>query len=113
VIGLLVVLVVVVVVVVFGCGSVRDTPVEADSCVLRVVVGVWGCALVCGGGVVRVVVVLGMWCIGVVVGVVAIVGCGCVGACGCLGSGCVWAMVVCCYVWGYYVVVVVVVIWVR
>ena len=78
--------VLVVVVVVFGCGSVRDTPVRTDSCVLRVCVGVWGCALTCGGcGEVRVVVVHVKWCGGVVVGVVAIFGVGCAGACGGLG----------------------------
>ena len=43
--------------VVFGCGSMRDTPVRTDSGVLRVLMGVWGCALTCGGGVVFVVVV--------------------------------------------------------
>ena len=54
-IGFMVVLVVEVMV--FGCGSVRDTPVRTDSGVLRVLVGVWDCAFKCGGGVVLVVVV--------------------------------------------------------
>ena len=44
------VLVVGVVVVVSGLGSGRDTPRRTDSGVLRVCVGVWGCALMCGGG---------------------------------------------------------------
>ena len=79
-VGSMVVLVIVVVVVVFGCGSVRDTPIRTASGVLRVCVGVWGCALTCGGcGVVRVLVVrVEWWCGGVVVGVVAIVCDGCV-----------------------------------
>ena len=70
---------VVVVVVVLGCGSVLLTPVRTASGVLRVCVGVWDSALTCGGyGVVRVVVIHGKWCSGVVVGVVAIVCDGCV-----------------------------------
>ena len=78
-VGSMVVLVYVVVVVGFGCGSVRDTPIRTASGVLRVCVGVWGCALTCGGcGVVRVLVVHVKWCGGVVVGVVASVCFGCV-----------------------------------
>ena len=102
-----------VVVVVLGCGLVRDTPMLAASGVLRVFVGGWGCALTCGAGVVRVVVVHVVWYIGVVVGVVANIFCGCVGACGCWGSCCVLAMVVCGFVWVCCVFVVVVVIWFR
>jgi hypothetical protein len=106
-----VVLVVVIVVVVCGCGSVRDTPILAASCVLRVFVGVWGCAFMCGGSVVRVVVVHVVWYVGFVVGVVANVFCGCVGAGGGVDICCVVAMVVCFYFWGYGLCVVVVVSW--
>jgi hypothetical protein len=94
----MVVLVLVVVVLLFVIAGL-DIPVRKNSYVLRVCVGGWGCALVCGVGVVRVVVVCGMWC-GVVVvgvmGVVAIFGFGCVGVGGDLGIWCVLAMVVCC-----------------
>jgi hypothetical protein len=107
VLGLTVVLVVVVVV--FGCGLVRDTPMLAASGVLREFVGGWGCALTCGAGVVRVVVVHVVWYIGVVVGVLANVFCGCVGAGGCVYVCCVVAMVVCCCILGFGMFVVVVV----
>jgi hypothetical protein len=102
-----------VVVVVSGLGSGRDTPERTDSGVLRVCLGVWGCAFMCGGGggVVRVVVVRVVWCGLVVVGVVTIVGCCGVGVCGGgLGVWCVYSMVVCCGC-GYWVFVVVVVSW--
>ena len=58
VVVLVVVVVVEVVVVVLGCGSVLDTPVRTDSGVLRVCVGMWGCALMFGGGGVVLVVVV-------------------------------------------------------
>ena len=40
------------VVVVDEFGLVRAVPVRKNSCVLRVGVGRWGCAFVCGGDVV-------------------------------------------------------------
>jgi hypothetical protein len=107
------VLVVEVVVVICGVASVLEFPVEADSGVLRVVVGVWGCAFMCGGGVVCVLVVVVVWCGWGVVDVVAIVDFGCVGVGGCFGGWWVLAMVLCFYIWGCYVVVVVVVVWFR
>jgi hypothetical protein len=73
----MVVLVSVVVVCVFVEG--RCVSVLRSSYVLRVCVGVWGSALLYGGGVVRASVVLGKWYAGVGVGVVANVGLGCVG----------------------------------
>ena len=108
------VLVVGVVVVVSGLGSGRDTPRRTASGVLRVHLGVWGCAFMCGGGgggVVRVEVVHVGWCDLVVVGVVTIVWCCSVGVCGGgLGMWCVYSMVVCCGC-GYCVFVVFVVSW--
>jgi hypothetical protein len=59
--------------------------VSRSSYVLRVCGGVWGSALLYGGGVVRASVVLGKWYAGVGVGVVANVGLGCVGVYGGLG----------------------------
>ena len=47
------------VVVVFVCVVVRSLPVKRNSYVLRVNVGMWGCALLYAGVVVGVVVVLG------------------------------------------------------
>jgi hypothetical protein len=58
VIGLMVVLVFVVVVLKFAVAGL-DVPVRKNSYVLLVCVCGWGCALVCGNGVVRVVVVCG------------------------------------------------------
>ena len=40
------------VVAVGGFGLVRVVPVRKNSFVLRETVGMWGCAFVCGGGVV-------------------------------------------------------------
>jgi hypothetical protein len=105
VIGYIVVLVSVVVVRAFM--GVWCRPVVRNSYVLRESVGVWGCALFCVGGVVRVVVVLRRWCAGVGVGVAAIVRLWCVGVFSGLGIYVVAAKCVCCDV----VVVVVVGVW--
>jgi hypothetical protein len=102
--GYIVVLVSVVVVRVFA--GVRCRPVIRNSYVLREGVGVWGCALFCVGGVVRVVVVVREWYAGIGVGVAAIVRLWCVGVSGGLGIYVVAAM----FVWCDVVVVVVVVV---
>jgi hypothetical protein len=84
----------------------RRASVPGSSYVLRVCGGVWGSALLHGGGVECVLVVMGKWCAGFGVGVVANVGAGCAGGGGGLGI-CVWVvMVVCCDVVGVVVVVV-------
>ena len=61
-------------VVVLGFGLAWDMPVVIHSCVLRVYVGWWNCALLCGGGGFLVVVVVGLRCVGVCADVVAIFG---------------------------------------
>jgi hypothetical protein len=93
--GVVLVFVVVVVVAAAACGS----PELRCSYVLRVCVGVWGCAFDGGGGeVVHVVVGCGGWYLGSGGGIVAIFGVLCVFVGGVWGIVCVVAMGVGCVV---------------